>query len=1612
MSGNRKSSRISPITNPETPVSERATEENPGLRSGGDGDGNSGLMQISDYYAEILGQIDDAVIILDNQERVVYLNPAAERQYEVSARNFLGRPIRELHDYEWFDPEDEKNAYAALRETGRWRGENIHIKGSGERIFVESAVSVLRGAADRQPTGMLAIIRDVTARKRREMNDAFLSGIGKKFNHLSSPDEIMSFVGEKLSEHLRVSRVFFVEIDEAQNQSIVLKDWSRDDLPSTAGVYRLEEYAGESFLRELKKGKTVAINDVRTDPMTSAAAEKFAALDLGSSLNAPFIGRGELRFLLAVQHRAPYRWREDEIALLGDLSGRVWSLLENARADEELRASEEKYRTLFNSIDEGFCLIEMIFDDAGKPFDYVFLQVNPAFYELTGLPANAVGRTARAMLPALEEFWFETYGQVALSGEAVSFENKADSMNRWFEVSAVRVGGEQSRRVALVFNDITDRKRAEEILQKSESQNRAILESVSDGFVALDEHWKFIYINAAARKIMHIEAGNLIGKEIWEVYPGLAESRFGQIYRRVAEEKVSLSLTDYYPDHERWYEVNVFPAAKGITIYFRDATRLKETEIRLREANSRLEASLSGADLGVWTFNPATGEFWADERARLMHGYPPDEPLTFEKAGERVHPDDRERAQTAFAAAVENNSKLQMENRIILPDRTVRWIASYCEFITGSEPVNSGGGIFYGISQDITARKNQEAALEAAQQTFRHLVEHSPFGVYIVDSDFRLVQVSAGAQKLFQNVRPLIGRDFAEVLRIVWAEPFAGEAVALFRRTLETGEPYHSPGTTEKRGDTGEIEAYDWKIERISLPDGRYGVVCHFYDLSERLRYEAELRESEKRLRLATGAARMYSWEIDLETQETSFGGNFAQVVGLAAPIAKMATAETYEKLIHPDDREKVKNFLEAAIAGESAPSLELRLVNPLNGAVVWIETTCYLIRREEDGAPLRVVGVSQNVTERKRGEERLRETNAVLNAINLNTPTLIYVKDRECRILSANPATCQVIGKPLSEIVGKNHLEYMDGQRGVEEILANDRRIVASGRTETFEEVVEDPDGGKRIFLSTKTPYRGDNGEIIGLIGVSVDITERKGTEEKLSARERELQQLADAMPQVVWIADAEGTVYYYNRRVENFSGIEQTAAGTWSWQPVVHPDDLASTAEAWETAVRQKSPYVKEHRIMMREGGYRWHLSRAVPALDEHGKITKWHGTATDIHEIKESEVERQKLLEEADAASRAKDQFLAVLSHELRTPLNTMYGWTQMLLTSELDAPSARKAIETIARSVRLQNALIEDLLDVSRIVSGKMRLEPERVSLVSLLQSAIDAARPAAEKQQVALAAELDPQADEMFGDRHRLQQIISNLLTNAVKFTPAGGAVRVELRRSGKFARLSVSDTGIGIAPDLLPLVFQRFQQAESSSKRKYGGLGLGLTIVKHLVELHGGTISASSEGEGKGSVFTVEFPLEEEKIASIDLTHDRANHPPQPAKMLSRARILVVDDDPDSLDLICFALRERGAEVHCRASARDAFNELELNDFDLLVSDLGMAEIDGYDLIRMWRAREEKTGAARSLPAIALTGYVSADDRERVLAAGFQMHLPKPVDLDELAAAAERLIKM
>ena len=559
-------------------------------------------------------------------------------------------------------------------------------------------------------------------------------------------------------------------------------------------------------------------------------------------------------------------------------------------------------------------------------------------------------------------------------------------------------------------------------------------------------------------------------------------------------------------------------------------------------------------------------------------------------------------------------------------------------------------------------------------------------------------------------------------------------------------------------------------------------------------------------------------------------------------------------------------------------------------------------------------------------------------------------------------------------------------------------------------------------IFESHYSPLFDDQNNVTGGIAVITDITARRQAEDAAHTAYRQLAFHVESSPLAVVEWDSDFRVSRWSVSAERLFGwkAEEVIGKHVNEWRFVFADDVDAVAlvtnrqrEGVEVhGVQRNRNYTRAGSVLFCE----WYNS---VLRDDRGKLVSVLSLVLDVTARQSAEEERAaSLLRERDArrhaeeADRLKDEFLATLSHELRTPLTSILGWASMIRNGEVEGSNAVRAIETIERNARSQARLIDDLLDVSRIITGNLRLDLHPLNLAPIVDAALDALRPTADVKGIRLQTHFEPAECLVKGDPNRLRQVIWNLLSNAIKFTPRGGSVDIDLKCVETTARLRVSDTGDGISSEFLPYVFDRFRQAEGSISRKQGGLGLGLAVARHLVELHGGTINAESEGLGRGSVFTVDLPLAqerrdparaEERRKEVERRRSRSG-----AIRLDGVHVLLVEDDDDSRKLLGTMLKRHGARVTSTKSAAEAMEVFADELPDVMISDIGMPDQDGYELVRRLRQLPAARGGA--VPAIALTGYASRKDRERALNAGYQQHMPKPIEQVEMIKAIAALV--
>ncbi|MBD1887704.1 PAS domain S-box protein [Coleofasciculus sp. FACHB-SPT9] len=904
------------------------------------------------------------------------------------------------------------------------------------------------------------------------------------------------------------------------------------------------------------------------------------------------------------------------------------------------------------------------------------------------------------------------------------------------------------------------------------------------------------------------------------------------------------------------------------------------------------------------------------------------------------------------------------------------------------------------ISREITEHRLMELAVRESEAKYRTLFESIDQGFCICEVlfdendepiDYRYLEVNAAFERL-TGLEQASGKTMRELVpnhEAYWFE--------IYGSLVRNREPVRFEQQASAMNRWFNVNAFC-----IGAPQS-HQFAALFTNITEIKRIEAERQkvEQERDRFLALGS--------DLQVIMSSHGyfhwvsPAFERILGWTPDEM---TSRPWTDFLHPDDIVASVGESVSVLSGSETLAFENRYRHK-EGDYRW------LLWRAQPHLEERVLyATAVDITEHKQAEVALRQSEEhyrrLFESIDEGFCTVEVLFDADGkpvdhRILQANPAferqsgIANPEGKTASELAPRLKQYWNDLYAQVIHTGESIRTEVRSDALSRWFDVLISRVGDAAMHQ---------------VAIVFTDISDRKQAEATIRQREAQFRQLADAMPQQVWITDAGGNTQYVNQQWTTYTGLtlEQTQDIYYALQ-VIHPDDFEMTSEMWRTALATEILYQVEFRLKhWATQTYRWFLSRAIPIRDEQGQIVQWFGTSTDIEEFRRAQAEREQLLQQeqiareaAENANRIKDEFLAVLSHELRTPLNPILGWSKLLQNGKLDAAKTQLALKTIERNAQLQADLIEDLLDVSRILQGKLNLNVSSLNLVSIIQAAMETVRLAAEAKSIQVEASFDLDVGLVQGDSARLQQVIWNLLSNAVKFTPAGGQVNIRLERLDSHAQITVSDTGQGIESDFLPYVFDYFRQSDATTTRNFGGLGLGLAIARNLVELHGGTVGVESLGAGLGATFAVKLPL-----MPIQATANQNGQSSEPDSDLNGIQVLVVDDKPDSREFVAFVLEQAGAKVMTATTAAEALTMLMQFKPTVLLSDVGMPDMDGYTLMQQVRALPTEQGG--QVLAIALTAYAGDFNQQQALIAGFQQHLSKPIEPDSLVREISRLL--
>ena len=1306
------------------------------------------LQQNEAFSRSIIESSTDCIKVLDLQGNLLAL---------LSGQKLLGiADIHPLLNKPWIDfweAHDQPAAQLAINAAvagGKGSFVGCFRTASGKPQWWDVAVSpILDGYG--QPLQLLAISRDVTQRRRTELNLAFLASVSQDIAHWTNVDDMMRTVGAKMAAHLQLSLCAFVDIDETTERVVVRHDWHREDVPGIAGVHRLANFVGEKFLLAARAGQAIVVSEVATDPRTNP--QQFAALKIASFICMPLMRDGQWRFALCLYKSEPHDWRDDEIELTRELTERIWTRLERLRAVAELRRSEQRYRTLFESLDEGFFTIEKVEGEAGAPLDFRYTEVNKAFEVQSGMQ-EVVGKTIRQLLPDIPENWFQTYDAVLRTGESARFESELVEAGRVrvLKLHAFRVEAEANAFVAVIFEDITARQQSDNALH--------------------DAAWRLRYATESAQ-LTFVEV---------EFASGMART----------------------PEN--------FAAVMGYVSPAQD-----------------VDGSLGASAL-------------------LEH----------------VVPTDRAMVTAALQEFFDGKDAGTLDYRVLGDDQIERWIETKWSTLPDphGKPLKS-----FATNLDITRRKQAEKALRQSEERFRALVTASSDVVYRMSPDWR-------------EMRQLHGQNFL----------------------TDTTEP----------------------------------------------------------------------------------NDNWLQ------------------QYIHPNDQPRVMAVIDEAIRTKGFFQLEHQVVT-VDGSLGWTFSHAVPLL-DANGDIVEWFGTASDVTERRRAAHALRDSEdryrTLFNSMDEGYCIVDVLFDENNQpvdylFVEVNPSLESLTG--LHGALGKRVRELVPD---LEEFwFETYGKVALTGESIRF---ISEAKPMNRWFDVYAFRLGGDESRKVAIL--FTNITERKKAEDALRKSEARFRALFDSGPMAMYSCDSSGLIQEYNRSAVRLWGCEPRPGDTdeafrGAFKTYL-PDGtfLPYAQSAMTKTLRSETPATHDLEVILeRPDGSRVTLVVNVVALkNDQGQLT---GAIVCFYDVTERSRLERKTLEQAQALAELdhrKDEFLAMLSHELRNPLAPILNAVHLLRLQKSEEPLQKQARTIIERQVGQLKHLVDDLLEVSRISSGRVQLRQAQIVLGDIVERAVETAQPLIAQHRHALTVLLPPEPICLLADAARLEQVLVNLLTNAAKYTKDGGRIALTIARTsghgGDTAVLRVRDNGIGIAPELLPRIFDLFTQADRSLDRSQGGLGIGLCLVQRLVELHGGSVEVASVF-GQGSEFVVRLPV------ATDALSVAAPLPAAPLQQRAKScRVLLVDDNVDAAQTVSMLLEMSGHQCRMAHDGPTGLDAALAWRPDVVLLDIGLPGLNGFEVARLIRQQ----ALLENVVLIALTGYGLEADRQRSHDAGFDHHLVKPADFDEI----------
>lgn len=1599
------------------------------------------LQQREEELRLVTDSVPVLIAFVDNEQRYRFTNRTYEDWFGVSPEALRHQHIRDVlgeAGYQIIRPYIEQ----ALRGETVTFEQEIAFKLDGTRHI--EATYVPRFDSEGTVDGFVALVRDITERKRAEAErcraEAALQESEARFRRIADCSPIMfwmsapdgagiwfnqqwyKYTGQTPAAALGSGWLAALHPEDARLMRETCAQARRDHQPVRL-EYRLRQRTGE-YRWVLDSAMP------RFDEQGEHLGYIGSIVDIHDRKQAE-AEREQLLLELALE-------RARLEAVLRQMPEGV--LIADAASERLILANEQTRRILRHDYDPGSVLRSY---RSSEPFTAYRPNGNP--YTADEYP---LARSLR-------------HGEI-ITQEVMELQFPDESEKVIIEVNAAPIRDRQGKIISAitVFQDITERQRSAVALREAEERLRIALQSAPITVFNQDRDLRYTWIYQPA---FH-QSEEVLGRRDHDILSPADAAALTVIKQRVLETglgiqagvKITQDGTDFYFDLTLEPLLDPMGAIVGVTGSTVDISPLKRTAIQLQESEERLRLALEEAQMATWDVDLTTGvAIWSDRHFEML-GYEPTENGIASEAmwANCLHPDDRQRVWQEWQQARLEKRYYRTEYRVIRADNgQISWLEGLgnFKFDAQGQAVRS-----IGVLLDISDRKRDEAKrkqAETAAQEQRTILEtilrQAADAILVCDANGQLTFVNREARRLAQldPESTNLNIDFRD-----WGTAYdpEGNRIPLEEYSMVKALQGISSNAVESRMVRQDGSYYDILMSAAPLWNEQQqiiGAVGTFMDISDRKRAEEALRESEARFRHLADTAPMLVWMSDTSKLCTYFNQTWLNFTG-RTPAQELGNG--WAEGVHPDDFERCLAIYTNAFDARRDFEMEYRLRRH-DGKYRWIFDVG-VPRFTADGEFLGYIGSCFDIDDRKQAEaerdqveaalrqseERLRMAQKAAGAglWNWDIANNQVTWSEEYYALYGLETT--VIPSYENWIACIVEVDQDRVQQAVHKALEHATNLNVEFRTQHSQK-------GLRWIVAIGQTFADAKGQPMRMTGIALDITEQKRFEHALiksealaKARAEELTAIMETTPAAIWIAHdpqchhitANQTAYQLMRLPPGTPSTATAADGinALPFRQCRQGHDIPPPELPMQKAARTGQEVTDDLELVFDDGTVSYLYGKAKPLFSPSGKVRGAIGGFVEITALKHSEHERERLLqrerqarEAAENASRIKDEFLAILSHELRSPLNPILGWITLLRRGKLDADRTAQGLATIERNAKLQIQLIDDLLDISRIIRGKLSLKIAPTNLETIIRAAMETVQLAAEAKGLPIHTELAPSVGPVMGDAARLQQVVWNLLSNAVKFTPAGGQITVKLSALDhrgqpvdpatsdaelppQYAQIQVIDTGKGIPAAFLPHVFEYFRQADSTTTRSFGGLGLGLAIVRYLVELHGGTVGADSPGEGQGATFTVRLPLSPTSSLNASPTVPLMAQLPGASQVLEGVRVLVIDDDTDTREFIAFALAEHGAVVTAIASARQALHTLAMADFDIIISDVGMPEMDGFLMMQTVRERDHTT------PAIALTAYARDSDRDRAMASGFQRHLPKPVELDVLIATIRQLV--